>query len=300
MSPIVTPTATPTASPTVSRRKLQVNLEDAYDDKRFDTLPASCVPDPTVDVEENPDCVGDNCCYDVCFPEIKTARGGLEQGGLQCLLDIECGAVASDELAANREAAVAIGGRCINGYCECALANPEVGQYQDGRYGYGCGDCSIDMKVLDEACNNQPTNAARFLRNASIFDQCDPSLKAGFTSDVCERGEYLFDDKVWESEIDGSCGGNGQCLEIRFEDEQCVCNRGYVCPDCSLSLLFDVQLFGAKCGDYVNGNGFCRENADCYFSFDDRDAYVFEVYSSPLPPPPPSSPSSPKFVSQCC
>jgi len=284
-SPTPAPTESPTESPTVTspaRRLFQAAYDEprfedtlrrlqptsAYDDIRFETTPASCVPVAGAPIVE-----GDECEL-VCAPEVEVKR---------CVLDLECGAIASDELAANRERATPIGGRCRNGVCECQIENANLGRFEDGRYGYGCGDCSIDQKIVDGACAQVPTTAARFLFNTSIFDQCDAALQAGFTSDVCKRGEFLFDEvpPIWESEIDGSCSGHGQCLEVRFEDEQCVCERGFTCPDCSMSLVFDIQLFGAQCGDYLSGAGFCRENADCFFAFDDRDTLIFEATNFP-------------------
>ncbi len=55
------------------------------------------------------------------------------------------------------------------------------------------------------------------------------------------------------------------CVRVSLTPFLCVpsfpplfvfCFLGFLCPDCSLSLIFDVQLFGAQCGDYVSGAGF--------------------------------------------
>ncbi len=189
--------------------------------------------------------------------------------------------ITSNELKQNRERATPMGGKCVNGKCECTEADATLERCADGRYGYGCGDCSVDQKVVDGACGGQATTAARFLTNSSLFDQCDSSLQPGFTPYICKRGKCLSDEKVWESEIDGSCKGHGQCLVIRKDDEQCDCERGFLCPDCSLSMIFDVQLFGARCGDYVNGARFCRTNEDCHKVVEDRDTLEFVELAIP-------------------
>jgi len=152
-------------------------------------------------------------------------------GGSACTLDAHCGFPAAD-CQQKREKCASLSGSCVKGHCVCATE------------GFTCANCEGQATLVRD-----PNDITKFIYTSQM-----PYLngtRGTFDSCAEPRGGSVC-------KADTDCGSQNAGLCI---GGTCVCQRAFVCGDCSLTQN-DLQE-GLSCAMGRDGGAPCKSGSDC-------------------------------------